>query len=238
VTAALILVYGENKTAGVIALLERSFDYKRIREKIWYAPIVLLMPGVMVLSYELMRLMGVPVPTPQISILATAGMFIAFFIAALGEEMGWPGYVIDPMQNRWGALQALEFSWGWYGPLAHNSTSTSAQIADVDRVVVSRHGGNAGRDGLALQQHRQERLRRSSLPHHDQCHLATFSDPGFVLRPAYHRFDHGFCGRDSDGRVASAKFRSAHKRLTSSMLFAASRTWILLSCLVYPSSRT
>lgn len=57
VTAALILVYGENKTSGVIALLERSFDYKQVRPKIWYAPVLLLMPGVMVLSYELMRLM-------------------------------------------------------------------------------------------------------------------------------------------------------------------------------------
>ncbi len=106
VTAALILVYGENKTAGVIALLERSFDYKRVRPKIWYAPVLLLMPGVMVLSYELMRLMGVPLPTPQVAFLATTAMLIAFFIAALGEELGWSGYITDPMQNRWGALQA------------------------------------------------------------------------------------------------------------------------------------
>lgn len=48
--AALILVYRENKTAGMIALLKRSFDYKRISAKIWYAPIILLMPGVMVLD--------------------------------------------------------------------------------------------------------------------------------------------------------------------------------------------
>lgn len=64
VTAALILVYRENKTAGMIALLKRSFDYKQIRAKAWYAPILLLIPGVTVLSYEAIRLMGVPVPTP------------------------------------------------------------------------------------------------------------------------------------------------------------------------------
>ncbi len=106
VTAALILVYGENKTAGVIALLKRSFDYKRIRAKVWYAPILLLMPGAMIVSYELMRLMGVPLPTPQIPVLATAAMFITFFIAALGEELGWSVYIIDPMQDRWRALPA------------------------------------------------------------------------------------------------------------------------------------
>ena len=44
VTAAVILVYRENKTEGVIALLKRSFDTSRIRAKIWYAPIILLPP--------------------------------------------------------------------------------------------------------------------------------------------------------------------------------------------------
>jgi hypothetical protein len=33
-------------------------------------------------------------------------MSLALFIAALGEELGWSGYVIDPMQDRWGALSA------------------------------------------------------------------------------------------------------------------------------------
>ena len=88
-TAAPILVYRENKTAGVTELLKRSFDFKRIRAKIWYAPIILLMPGVMVFSYGLMRLMGVALPTPQFTVLAALALFLAFFIAALGEELGW-----------------------------------------------------------------------------------------------------------------------------------------------------
>jgi membrane protease YdiL (CAAX protease family) len=29
-----------------------------------------------------------------------------FFISALGEELGWSGYALDPMQARWGALGA------------------------------------------------------------------------------------------------------------------------------------
>ena len=104
--AALILVYREHKTAGVTTLLKRSFDYKRISAKIWYAPIVLLMPGVMVLAYGLMSWMDFPLPIPQFPILAALLMFIVFFIGALGEELGWSGYVIDPMQDRWGALRA------------------------------------------------------------------------------------------------------------------------------------
>lgn len=128
VTAAAILVYRENKTASVIELLKRSFDYKRIGAKVWYAPIVLLMPSVMVLSYGLMRLMGLPLPVPQFPVLAAPVMFLALFISALCEELGWSGYIIDPMQDRWNALQAsilLGLVWAaWhYVPLmqAHRS---------------------------------------------------------------------------------------------------------------------
>lgn len=32
-------------------------------------------------------------------------MLFVFFIAALGEEVGWSGYAIDKMQDRWNALQ-------------------------------------------------------------------------------------------------------------------------------------
>jgi hypothetical protein len=38
VTAASILVYSENQTAGVITLLKRSFDYQRVKAKVWYDP--------------------------------------------------------------------------------------------------------------------------------------------------------------------------------------------------------
>ncbi len=128
--AASILVYRENKGAGVTELFKRSFDYKRIRAKVWYVPIILLMPGATVLTYGLMRLMGLPLPAPPFPVLAALAMFLAFFVAALGEELGWSGYVIDPMQDRWNALQAsillglVWAAWHWV-PLvqAHRSAA-------------------------------------------------------------------------------------------------------------------
>ena len=60
--AALILAYRKNRSVGVTTLLKRAFDYKRITDKIWYAPILLLMPAVMVLSFRVIRLTGTPVP--------------------------------------------------------------------------------------------------------------------------------------------------------------------------------
>ena len=77
--AASILVYREDKTTGVTELLKRSFDYRRIRAKVWYVPTVLLMPGIMVLSYGLMRLVRLPLPAPQFPVLAALTMFLASF---------------------------------------------------------------------------------------------------------------------------------------------------------------
>lgn len=104
--AAAILVYKENKIPGVIELLKRSFDYKRIRAKIWYAPILLLMPGVAVLTYGLMHSLDLPLTAPRFQFFGALVLFLVLFVAALAEELGWSGYAIDPMQDRWNALQA------------------------------------------------------------------------------------------------------------------------------------
>jgi membrane protease YdiL (CAAX protease family) len=104
--AASILVYRKDKATGITELLKKSFDFRRIRAKAWLVPAVLLTPCIAILAYGLMSLVKLPLPTPQFPGMAALVMFFAFFIAALGEEVGWLGYVIDPMQDRWNALQA------------------------------------------------------------------------------------------------------------------------------------
>jgi hypothetical protein len=114
-TAALILVYGENKTAGVTELLKRSFDYDRIRVKIWYAPIILLMPGVMVFSYGLMRLMGVSVPAPEFTVVAA----ITLFVCSLSPlwVKSWDGLDMSSTQCKIGGVRPKPaFCRGWFGP--------------------------------------------------------------------------------------------------------------------------
>ena len=103
--AALILVHRENGVAGQVKLLRRAFDFKRIGAKRWYVPIMLLMAGVNVIVYGLMRWMDLPLPAPRIQVPAAALMFVAFFVGALGEELGWSGYITGPLQQRWSALQ-------------------------------------------------------------------------------------------------------------------------------------
>jgi hypothetical protein len=58
--AVLILTYRYNKSAGAKDLLKRAFDYKRIKKKRWYIPIIFLMPAMMFLAYWIMILAGLP----------------------------------------------------------------------------------------------------------------------------------------------------------------------------------
>jgi membrane protease YdiL (CAAX protease family) len=106
VIAASLLVYRESGTAGVVALLRRSVDYARIRVKGWYVPTVLLLPGIYAATYGAMRLLGLPLPTVQFPVLAALGWFLGYFVAGQCEELGWSGYVLDPLQARWTALGA------------------------------------------------------------------------------------------------------------------------------------
>lgn len=57
-----------------------------------------------VFTYLIMLLMGNPLPEPIIPLLSVMSLFPLFFISAFGEEGGWLGYAIDPIQKRWGAL--------------------------------------------------------------------------------------------------------------------------------------
>jgi uncharacterized protein len=69
-------------------------------------PVLLLMPAVSVAAYGLLRWMEIPLPAAQFHLLTALLMFIAFFVEGLGEELGWSGYALEPMQARWGALGA------------------------------------------------------------------------------------------------------------------------------------
>jgi uncharacterized protein len=101
--AAIILVYRDGGSGAAATLLKTAFQ---IRSKVWLAPALLIMPLVVTLSYWALHLSGVPVPPPQITVLSTVGLCVGFFVGAVGEELGWSGYAIDPMQTRWGVVRA------------------------------------------------------------------------------------------------------------------------------------
>jgi uncharacterized protein len=104
--AALIVVRRESGPEGAKALMKRALDYDRITAKAWYAPILLLNPAISVSSFAVLRLIGTPVPAPEVPFPAIVALSVVFFIGALGEELGWSGYAVDPLQSRLGALRA------------------------------------------------------------------------------------------------------------------------------------
>jgi uncharacterized protein len=103
--AALILVYREEGFAGTRRLLRRVFDHERIEPKTWYVPTIFLLPAIFLLTYGVTCLMGLQLPDePYVPVLLIPLLLVLFFVLAVGEEVGWTGYVTDPMQERWGAL--------------------------------------------------------------------------------------------------------------------------------------
>lgn len=104
--AACILTYREHGSYGVKELLKRSADFGKIKKKIWYVPIFGLLPTTYVLIYGLMYVSGASLPDQQTPILLAPVFFVVFFVLAIGEEVGWSGYAIEPLQKRWNALNA------------------------------------------------------------------------------------------------------------------------------------
>lgn len=104
--AASILLYMAGRETAVGGLLKRSFDWGRIERRGWYLATLLLMPTVMAGSFGLMRLMGTPVPNPRVPGPDALAALFVFFISALGEELGWTGYILESFQQRWSPVKA------------------------------------------------------------------------------------------------------------------------------------
>ncbi len=119
--AATILVHKEEGRGGISELFKRILDFKRITKKIWYVPIILLPFLMYLLIYVVIRITGLSLPSEfHISLLSIPVLILLFFIGAVVEEIGYMGYAIDPMQERFGALTAnilIGIPWAiWHYP--------------------------------------------------------------------------------------------------------------------------
>lgn len=103
--AASILIYREQHWAGVRRLWKRGITY-RINKPIWYLPAIFLMPLLMLIEYGVLRRIGIALPSFQFPVLALPIFLAIFLLSGICEEVGWSGYVTDPLQQRWGALAA------------------------------------------------------------------------------------------------------------------------------------
>jgi hypothetical protein len=129
--AACILVYREEKLGGISRLLKRVFDYKRIKYKIWYVPIIFLLPLIYLLSYGVMRLLGRPLPEePYIPFLTIPILFVVFFIGAVGEEVGWFAAILFHDM-----INVSDFSFPNYG--SHYDPAVTGALIAITAVIVT-----------------------------------------------------------------------------------------------------
>jgi membrane protease YdiL (CAAX protease family) len=117
IISALILTFRENGSDGAKKLVRRSFDFKKITRKIWYAPILFIMPIVFLVVSWIFGFIGEALPETIFSPSLARVLLLMFFIMAIGEEVGWMGYAYGPMEERWNATRAslilgiIGFTW-------------------------------------------------------------------------------------------------------------------------------
>lgn len=104
--AAGVLVWREGGRAGVKRLLRRAVDWRRIRDRRWYLPIMLLQPAVYAATYGVLWLTGSRLPEVRFPLAAGVAQLTGFLVAAEFEELGWSGYALEPLQRRGRALRA------------------------------------------------------------------------------------------------------------------------------------
>jgi membrane protease YdiL (CAAX protease family) len=96
-------------------------------------------PVVTGIQYGILGLVHRPIPSTQISFPTLLVIPIIFYIAAIGEEVGWQGYAIDRLQTRWNALSAsilLGIVWAvWYIIPMIQMQQTPVWISDEESKV-------------------------------------------------------------------------------------------------------
>lgn len=102
VAAAILVTWAEGR-AGLRAFLARAFDWRRMRGHALWTPLLLLIPAVAAASWAIQ---GHDPASPGAAPWVLAAMLVAFFAAGLGEELGWCGYLLEPLARRWGELAA------------------------------------------------------------------------------------------------------------------------------------
>jgi uncharacterized protein len=131
VIAASILCFREADRRGLKELFRLAWDYRKIKERIWYLPVLLLAPVIYLISFFIMQRTGQPLPEQIVlSFLWVPVASVIFLLTGAGEELGWSGYATHPLQDRWGALRAgflLGVLWAAWHSVAFLQTGWSVE---------------------------------------------------------------------------------------------------------------
>jgi uncharacterized protein len=104
--AAMILVFRKDGVRGCVTLSRRLLIFGTRRDAVWFLTALLFVPAVYLTEFVVLRLTGSAVPVPQIVPGEALFFFLAFFIGAIGEEVGWQGYAYPALRTRMGVFSS------------------------------------------------------------------------------------------------------------------------------------
>lgn len=91
---------------GATALARRIADVGRVRS--WQCGFALMLtsPATFATAYGIAVARGADLGSARIDVALMLALFAAFLISALCEELGWTGYLLDPLNSQWGPWRA------------------------------------------------------------------------------------------------------------------------------------
>jgi len=184
--AAGILIYREEGTGGVQSLLKRALDLRGLARSQWILAVLLLAPAVYGLTYGVLHLAG-HAGEPEPDLLMLPVMAVIVFVLAIGEEAGWTGYALDPLQARWGALGAsLIIAVPWWAGHLPSILEIGGSVADMAWWIL---GAVALRILMVWMYNGSGRLLASAVLFHTVLNvgrLVAYPKIGTHYDPAYH----------------------------------------------------
>ena len=126
ISGIIMISFGEDKETRH-EFWKRVVDFRRISPN-WFLFALLVFPTVFVTATSFGYLTGAPAPElPRLEQIVAAPLMLVSIVLAgiltgpLSEELGWRGFALDQLQNRWSPLVAslilAPVWWAWHLPL-------------------------------------------------------------------------------------------------------------------------
>ena len=104
-TAGAVLVLRGEGPEGLVRFLKGALDVGKLARSGWAPTVLLLAPLAYLLTYVGLHLTGHS-GVARINWLGLPVVAAVMLLLAIGEEAGWTGYLLDPLQERFGAVGA------------------------------------------------------------------------------------------------------------------------------------
>jgi membrane protease YdiL (CAAX protease family) len=135
--AAVLMVQTSWSVRGKQKFWKRVFDIRLIGRK-WLLLIFLIFPVILAVGYFILFLIGKEIPDfssyfSGLENFEAVVLFLVFMLLGgpLAEELGWRGFLLDPLQEKWGSLKAsliVGFFWLiWHLPLFFIAGTSQSQ---------------------------------------------------------------------------------------------------------------